>query len=134
MLKPIPLHTCGEIQTGALMINGLWTDRPAERARSTFSPAAYPLHLRLRQTRDPRSWNVLPNKQKPSWGMSPASARLQERSGWRWARLCARGEGRWGKAISPRKGRKASPRATGLKCCFPYLEQGLEKISADKNV
>lgn len=35
-------------------------------------------NLRPRQSRDPKSWEMLPNKQKPIWGLSPASARLMK--------------------------------------------------------
>lgn len=85
---------------------------------------------------DPKSWDVLPNKQKPIQWMYPASASLKKEA--------AKG----GLSSVPLLGRQmeqgnvqleweALSHAIGLKRCFSYLDQEWgrgKKISADKNV
>lgn len=90
--KPIPPNTSSKIQTAALVINGLQTDQPAERALLSLQQHSHykccTRKLHPRQTRDSERWDILLNEQKPIWGMCPTSVRLKKEAAGGGARLC----------------------------------------------
>lgn len=108
----------------ALMINGLQTDQPAERALLSLQQHGHCKrctgNLHSRQARDSERWDLLLNKQKPSWGMCPTSARWTKEELGVGLSLCGAGQ-----PAARTKNQALHP--TGLKCCFPYLEEGMEK-------
>lgn len=83
-LKPIPPNTSSKIQIVALMVNGLQTDQPTERALLSLQQHSHYKcctgNLHPRQTRDSERWDLLLNKQKPIWGMCPTSVRVTKQA------------------------------------------------------